>query len=164
MIQNYTIIANQEINNANIGEGTIIYSPVSIYGCTIGEDNKIGKFTEIQSGAVIGNKNKISTHTHIAGDVIIGSGNFIGHNVVIADTKLPYAIDKDGEVIKPEEVRTNTVKIGDCNIIGSGAIILPGVTIGNDCIIGAGAIVTKDVPDFTVVKNKLNTVHESIVK
>ena len=30
--------------------------------------------------------------------------------------------------------------------IGTGAIILPGVTIGRESVIGAGAVVTKDVP------------------
>jgi len=34
--------------------------------------------------------------------------------------------------------------------IGSGAIILPGVTIGVGSIVAAGAVVSKDVPDFTL--------------
>jgi acetyltransferase-like isoleucine patch superfamily enzyme len=35
--------------------------------------------------------------------------------------------------------------------IGTGAIILPGVTIGRGSIVGAGAVVTHDVPPMTVV-------------
>lgn len=35
--------------------------------------------------------------------------------------------------------------------IGTGAIILPGVTIGRASIVGAGAVVTRDVPPYTVV-------------
>jgi maltose O-acetyltransferase len=38
------------------------------------------------------------------------------------------------------------VRIGENVWIGSGAIILPGVTIGTDAIIGAGSVVTRDVP------------------
>ena len=38
------------------------------------------------------------------------------------------------------------VRIGGNVWIGSGAIILPGVTIGTDAIIGAGSVVTRDVP------------------
>jgi acetyltransferase-like isoleucine patch superfamily enzyme len=34
--------------------------------------------------------------------------------------------------------------------IGSGAIILPGVTIGVGSIVAAGAVVSKDIPDFSV--------------
>lgn len=35
--------------------------------------------------------------------------------------------------------------------IGTGAIILPGVTVGREAVIAAGAVVTKDVPDRTMV-------------
>ncbi|MGU3420215.1 sugar O-acetyltransferase [Methylobacterium sp. D54C] len=46
------------------------------------------------------------------------------------------------------------VVIGANVWIGSGAIILPGVTIGDDAIVGAGSVVTRDVPaGATVVGN-----------
>lgn len=35
--------------------------------------------------------------------------------------------------------------------IGSGAVILSGITLGKQCLIGAGAVVTKNVPDYAVV-------------
>ena len=35
--------------------------------------------------------------------------------------------------------------------IGTGAIILPGVTIGTGAVVGAGAVVTRSVPDAAVV-------------
>lgn len=35
--------------------------------------------------------------------------------------------------------------------IGTGALIMRGVTIGRDCIVAANAVVTKDVPDGTIV-------------
>ena len=35
--------------------------------------------------------------------------------------------------------------------IGSGAVILCGITIGQSAVIGAGAVVTKDVPDHAIV-------------
>lgn len=35
--------------------------------------------------------------------------------------------------------------------IGTGAILLPGVTVGKGSIVGAGAVVTHDVPPFAVV-------------
>jgi acetyltransferase-like isoleucine patch superfamily enzyme len=34
--------------------------------------------------------------------------------------------------------------------IGTGAILLPGVTIGKHSIVGAGAVVTRDVPPFAI--------------
>lgn len=35
--------------------------------------------------------------------------------------------------------------------VGTGAILLPGVTIGRGSLVGAGAVVTRDVPPFSVV-------------
>ena len=42
-------------------------------------------------------------------------------------------------------------KIKDDVWIGAGVIILSGVTIGECSVIGAGAVVTKDVEPYTVV-------------
>lgn len=47
------------------------------------------------------------------------------------------------DIIKP-------IKIGNNVYIGTGSIILPGVTIGDNVIIGAGSVVTKDIPSNTV--------------
>jgi acetyltransferase-like isoleucine patch superfamily enzyme len=35
--------------------------------------------------------------------------------------------------------------------IGTGAVLLPGVTVGKGSIVGAGAVVTRDVPAFAIV-------------
>lgn len=50
-----------------------------------------------------------------------------------------------------ETIIKNKVKIGQRVWIGSGAIILPGVSIGDGAIIGAGSVVTKDVAEDTIV-------------
>lgn len=47
-------------------------------------------------------------------------------------------------VIKP-------VRIGARADVGTGAIVLPGVTVGHDSIVGAGAVVAEDVPPYAVV-------------
>lgn len=44
------------------------------------------------------------------------------------------------------------ITIGDDCWLGGNVTVLPGVTIGKGCTIAAGAVVTKDVPEFTVVK------------
>lgn len=43
------------------------------------------------------------------------------------------------------------VRVGQNVWIGSGAIILPGVTVGDDAIIGAGSVVTRNVPPGATV-------------
>jgi acetyltransferase-like isoleucine patch superfamily enzyme len=47
-------------------------------------------------------------------------------------------------VVVPTRVRTGAS-------IGSGAVLLCGVTIGRHALVGAGAVVTRDVPDYAIV-------------
>jgi len=35
--------------------------------------------------------------------------------------------------------------------VGTGAVLLPGVTVGRGCIVGAGAVVNRDVAPFSIV-------------
>jgi acetyltransferase-like isoleucine patch superfamily enzyme len=49
------------------------------------------------------------------------------------------------------ELHIKPVRIEAWADIGTGAIILPGVTVGRASIVGAGAVVTEDVPPFSVV-------------
>lgn len=43
------------------------------------------------------------------------------------------------------------VAIGDYVFIGTGAMIMPGVTLGDGAIVAAGAVVTHDVGPYTIV-------------
>lgn len=43
------------------------------------------------------------------------------------------------------------VRVCDWADIGTGAVLLPGVTVGKGAIVGAGAVVTEDVPDYAIV-------------
>lgn len=56
----------------------------------------------------------------------------------------------DVPVIKTDLV-IKPVRVGAWADIGTGAVLLPGVTIGKGSIVGAGAVVTSDVPPFAVV-------------
>ena len=53
------------------------------------------------------------------------------------------------------------VRIGSDVWVGSGAIILPGVTIGDRTIIGAGSVVTRDIPsDVLAVGNPCRVIRQ----
>jgi acetyltransferase-like isoleucine patch superfamily enzyme len=130
-----------------------IYHPdlVNLYGCVIGGGTRIGAFVEIQSGVVIGGKCKISSHTFICEGITIEDEVFIGHGVMFTNDLFPRATTEEGSLQTGSDwqlVRT-TVKFRAS--IGSGAVILPGITIGRQAMIAAGAVVTRDVPDYAIV-------------
>jgi UDP-2-acetamido-3-amino-2,3-dideoxy-glucuronate N-acetyltransferase len=139
-------------SNVVLGESVIIYHPelVNLYGCTIREETRIGAFVEIQKNATVGARCKISSHTFICEGVTIEEDVFIGHGVVFINDRYPRATS-DG---KPQteadwELIPTLVKRGAS--IGSGAVIMCGVTVGERAMVGAGAVVTQDVPDHAVV-------------
>jgi acetyltransferase-like isoleucine patch superfamily enzyme len=91
------------------------------------------------------------------GSYLCGSGGRIeiGNEVRIADSVRMYVFNHNFEKIGiPIAKQGNTIgniKIKDNVWIGSGVVILPGVTIGENAVIGAGAVVTKNVADNIVV-------------
>ena len=50
----------------------------------------------------------------------------------------------------PSLQRFGPVRIGDNCFIGTGVILMPGITVGDNCIVGAGAVVTRDIPSNSV--------------
>jgi len=129
-----------------------IYHPelVNLYGCSVGDQTRIAAFVEIQKNARVGARCKISTHSFICEGVIIEDEVFIGHGVMFINDRYPRATtggtlqtDADWKVI-PTRVKRGAS-------IGSGAVIMCGVTIGEGALVGAGAVVTHDVSDHTIV-------------
>jgi acetyltransferase-like isoleucine patch superfamily enzyme len=137
-------------SDVKLGRNVSIHAFVNLYGCTIGDNTKIGTFVEIQKNAHVGNNVKVSSHTFVCEGVTIEDDVFIGHNVSFINDKYPHATS--GGVLQTEadwQVVPTRVKRGAS--IGTSATILCGVTIGEKAIVGAGSVVTRDVPDNTVV-------------
>lgn len=138
------------IQNVRMGRNVRWFNFVHLYGCTIGDDTKIGTFVEIQRGAVIGCRCKISSHTFICEGVHIGDDVFIGHGVMFINDRRPAATTPSGRPIT-DEWKLEETWIEDRVSIGSNATILCGVRIGKHALIGAGAVVTSDVPPGAIV-------------
>lgn len=75
-------------------------------------------------------------------DIFVGDHVMFAPNVVISTTN--HTINR--ELRKKQYQYVRPVHIGANVWIGSGAVILPGVTIGENTVIGAGSVVTKDIP------------------
>jgi UDP-2-acetamido-3-amino-2,3-dideoxy-glucuronate N-acetyltransferase len=138
------------IHDVEFGDGVTVYSFTNLYGCAIGDDTRIGTFVEIQRGAVIGARCKIQSHTFICDGVAIGDEVFVGHGVMFVNDKSPAAA-ADGRLADESDWTLLPVKVEDGASIGSGAVIMGGVTIGAKALIGAGAVVTRDVEPGAVV-------------
>jgi len=127
-----------------LGDGVLIPHPelVNIYGCSIGDGTSIGPFVEVQSAVEIGARCKIQSHSFLCSGVIVEDEVFIGHGVMFVNDRLP-------KVAGPWKLESVRVRRGAS--IGSGAVILCGVTIGEGALVGAGAVVTRDVASGEIV-------------
>ena len=136
-----------------LGTGVRIFQPelVNLYGCSIGDDTKIGAFVEIQKNAIVGARCKISSHTFVCEGVEIEDECFIGHGVMFTNDVYPSAVNLDGSLQTEADWQVKSTKVKRRASIGSNATIIAGVTIGAGALVGAGAVVTKDVPDFAIV-------------
>jgi acetyltransferase-like isoleucine patch superfamily enzyme len=137
--------------DVRLGQNVKIYDFVNLYGCTIGDNTKIGTFVEIQRGAVIGANCKISSHTFICEGVSIEDGVFVGHGVTFINDRYPRATRADGQLQTADDWDCTRTVVKKNASVGSGATILCGVTIGENAMVGAGSVVTKDVPENAVV-------------
>ena len=84
-------------------------------------------------------------HFQDQGGIYIGEGSLIGHNVILAT--LNHNIDPNNR----GDLFPKPIHIGKRVWIGSGAIVMPGITIGDNSIVGAGSVVTKNVEPNTIV-------------
>jgi acetyltransferase-like isoleucine patch superfamily enzyme len=133
-----------------LGRNVTLHAFVNLYGCQIGDDTRIGTFVEIQKNVVIGARCKIQSHTFICEGVTIEDEVFVGHGVLFindldprATTNAALQTEADWQVIPTQVCRGAS--------IGSGVVVLGGLTIGAGALIGAGAVVTRDVEPGAVV-------------
>lgn len=137
--------------DVQLGHDVKISDFVNLYGCVVGDNSKIGPFVEIQKGARIGASCKISSHTFICEGVTIGDRVCVGHSVTFINDKYPRATTRDGRLKTDVDWVCETIQVHQGASIGSGAVLLGGITIGENAIVGAGSVVTKDVMKNTIV-------------
>ena len=141
---------HQIIRRSAIHHTAKIMPFVNIYDATIGENSFVGPFVEL-GGCVIGKRTKISSHSYVCPGVEIGDDCFIAHSVMFCNDSLTIPESYDNTEDLAGQWKCLRTKVGNCVRIGSGAVILPGITIGDHAIIGAGAVVTHDVAEGTTV-------------
>jgi acetyltransferase-like isoleucine patch superfamily enzyme len=137
--------------DVQLGCGVRIFAFVNLYGCSIGDNSKIGTFVEIQKNATIGANVKVSSHTFVCEGVTIEDDVFIGHNVSFINDKYPRSTRADGGLQTEDDWKVVGTCVRKGASIGTSSTILCGITIGEGAIVGAGSVVTRDVAPHTVV-------------
>ena len=137
-------------SDVRLGKNVKLSKFINLYGCTIGDNVKIGAFVEVQKNAFIGNNCKISSHTFICEGVTIEDDVFIGHSVAFINDIYPRAT-ASGQLQTEADWKVAPTLVKKGASIGSGATILANVTIGENAIVGAGCVVTKSVPPNAIV-------------
>lgn len=141
------------ITDAKLGANVAIRQPdlVNLYGCTIGDDTRIGAFVEIQRGAVIGARCKVSSHSFVCDGVTVEDDVFIGHGVMFTNDRYPRATAPNGQPQTEADWHLEPTLVRRGASLGTGATVLPGIRIGLEALVGAGSVVTANVPDYAVV-------------
>jgi len=139
-------IFNSIAPDVKLGQNVKLSKFINLYGCTVGDNTKIGACVEIQKNAFIGSNCKISSHTSVCEGVTIEDCVFVGHGVMFTNDKHPRSVNPDGSMQTEADWKVIPTLVKKGASIGSGAIIICGITIGENALIGAGAVVTKDVP------------------
>lgn len=133
-------ITNYISKSAKIGQNVKIW-----HFAYVGDDTEIGDNVMIGSLSHVDYKVKIGENTRIEGSVYIPPLTIIGKNVFIGPgatfTNDPY----------PMSPKMSGVIVEEGAIIGSRAVIRPGVRVGEGSVVAMGAVVTKDVPPRMVV-------------
>lgn len=137
--------------DVKLGKDVRLSQFINLYGCSVGDNTKIGAFVEIQKNASVGNNCKISSHSFICEGVTIEDDVFIGHGVMFINDLFPRATSGDGKLQTEADWKVERTLVSKGASIGSGATILANITIGRNALVGAGSVVTKDVPENAVV-------------
>lgn len=144
---------------AAYGTNTVVHPPLTVAGA---ERVELGDRTFVLAGATLvagaggaGGRVRIGSGTYLgrdltiisAAEVVIGDDVMGSDRLYIADVEHgPGPGGRGGRVLLPPR----PVRIEDGVFLGTGAMVLPGVTVGARSLVAAGAVVTEDVPAGSV--------------
>ncbi|MEY3629534.1 MAG: hypothetical protein RLY91_1300 [Pseudomonadota bacterium] len=159
-----TMLSRRDIESmgfASLGENVQISDKASFYGAgriTIGSNTRIDDFCVLsagEGGIEIGNHIHIAVYTSLigAGQICLADFCNLSSRVSIYSSSDDYSGETLTNPTVPDEfknVRHAPVYLRRHVIIGSGSVILPGVTLEEGVAVGALSMVNKDCAAFGI--------------
>lgn len=152
--------ALQAMGFAALGRNVRISDKAAIYGAS---EMRIGDNSRIDDFCVVSGKVTLGRNVHIAPFCLVAGGT---PGIVLEDfAGLAYRVsvfaqsdDYSGATMTNPTVPANykvearmPVRIGRHVIVGTGAIICPGVDLGDGSAVGAASLVLKSCPPWTIL-------------
>ncbi|MFD1145633.1 hypothetical protein [Saccharothrix hoggarensis] len=158
-----------------IGAGAVVRSRAVVYAdVEIGENTLIGHHTLLRTAVRVGADAQLGHHltveraTRIGRDVRCSPGSHITSSTVLADRVFLGAgvrtiNDKTLSWRDPHREPTLVAPRFDIGAkVGTGCVVLAGVTIGEHALVGAGSLVTHDIPPGALAYGHPARVHGEV--
>jgi dTDP-4-amino-4,6-dideoxy-D-glucose acyltransferase len=150
-----------EMGFAGVGNNVLLSNKASYYNCQkirLGNNVRVDDFCVLSAGAggiVIGNYIHIAVYSLIIGQGTVTLNDFsnISSRVSIYSSSDDYSGAAMTNPMVPNEftsVQHANVTVGRHVIIGSGSIVLPGVTLAEGVAVGALSLVKNDCQSFGI--------------
>jgi UDP-2-acetamido-3-amino-2,3-dideoxy-glucuronate N-acetyltransferase len=114
-------------------------------GCKIGRGCNLGQNVAVSPGVIMGDNVKVQNNVSLYTGVELESDVFCGPSVVFTNVVNPRS-----HVVRKHEYKRTLVKQGAT--LGANCTVVCGTTIGRYAFVAAGAVVTRDVPDYALVR------------
>ncbi len=136
----------------SIGENPRISKDVRFYEINgkIGNNVRIDSFTILTGNIEIGDNVHISPFCFLGGTgglIIFKKNSGISTHVSLFTKSDDY---KSHKLDKTDKIFGN-ISIGENSIIGSGSMIMPGVTVHDNASIGSNSLITEDIDEGSIV-------------
>lgn len=121
--------------NVVVGHNTLLRTAVEV-----GAETQLGHFLSIERQVRIGQEVRCSPGSHITSATVLAAQVFLGAGVrTINDRTLTWHDSHRKPELIPPRFDTGAR-------IGSGCVVLGGITVGEHALVGAGSLITRDIP------------------
>jgi UDP-2-acetamido-3-amino-2,3-dideoxy-glucuronate N-acetyltransferase len=130
----------------DIGERTKIWHFCHVSArASIGCDCSLGQNVFVASEVRIGDRVRIQNNVSVYAGVTLEDDVFLGPSAVLTNVVNPRSQINRKSLYEPTLVRRGAT-------VGANATIVCGTTLGRYAFVAAGAVVTRDVPDYALIR------------